>query len=255
MANGNFEPALRHILRHEGGFSDHPDDPGGATMMGITANTLAAWRGQPVSREDVRLLTRAEAGAIYRARYWNRVAGDALPPGLDLAMFDFAVNSGTARATRTLQGMLHVPSDGVMGPVTLGAIAPLDQAQLIRDLNRARRAFLTQLPTAPTFGRGWLRRVAAIERAALAMQAAAPPAPTATQRKQETDMSLTKSILESRTVWANLIGMASLALSIFGFPTGDLDINLITDRVLEAVAAVSFLASTVFRVVATKRIG
>lgn len=225
-------------------------------MMGITGKTLAAWRGKPVSRSDVRALGIEEITVIYRARYWDAVAGDALPAGIDLSLFDYAVNSGVSRAIRTLQGMLHVPADGVIGPITLGAIDRLDQAQLIRDLNRARRAFLTHLPTAPTFGRGWMNRVAAIEQASLNLHAksAASHPPTILLPK-ETDMNLTKSILESRTVWANLIGMASLALSIFGFPTGDLDVNLITDRVLEAVAAISFLASTVFRVTATKRIG
>lgn len=88
MAAANFERALALVLQHEGGFSDHPSDPGGATMMGITQATLGAWRGQPVTRADIRALSREEARAIYRIRYWNAVAGDELPAGLDLAAFD-----------------------------------------------------------------------------------------------------------------------------------------------------------------------
>ncbi len=105
MAAANFERALSLVLKHEGGFADHPADPGGATMMGITQATLAEWRGRPVTKDEVRALSRVEAGAIYRARYWDAVKGDDLPSGLDLAAFDYAVNSGPARAVRTIQGL------------------------------------------------------------------------------------------------------------------------------------------------------
>lgn len=254
MAEQNFAEALKHVLRHEGGYADHPSDPGGATMMGITHLTLADWRGRPVTKEEVRALSLKEASEIYRARYWNAIAGDALPAGLDLTLFDYAVNSGPKRAARTVQGMLGVTADGVIGPHTLAAIAEQDLAALIRDLCIARRNFLNHLPTAPVFGRGWMRRVAAVERASLKMAATPKPANSSQTQQKETSMNLTKTILQSRTVWANAIGFASIALSIFGFKTGEIDVNLVADKALEAVAAVSFIASTVFRVLATKKL-
>ncbi|MBN8532650.1 MAG: glycoside hydrolase family 108 protein [Rhizobiales bacterium] len=254
MAAENFDAALKHVLRHEGGYADHPSDPGGATMMGITRATLAEWRRRAVSKDEVRALSRQEAGEIYRARYWNVVSGDALPAGLDLVLFDHAVNSGPGRAVRTLQGLLAVEIDGRMGPRTLAALEGQELPSLIRDMCQARRNFLRNLPTAPVFGRGWMRRVDAIERASLKMAGEGMIETAPKFQEKETSMNLTKNILESRTVWANTIGLASIALSIFGFKTGEIEPNLIADKALEAVAAVSFIASTLFRVLATKKL-
>lgn len=167
MASQNFARALEFVLAHEGGYVDHPRDPGGATNRGITRVTLEQWRGRPVTKAEVRALTRAEAVAIYRAMYWNAVAGDDLPAGLDLAVFDFAVNSGPGRATKTLQSLLEVTADGVIGPVTRAAAHRRETAATIRDLCTARMAFLKSLKTFATFGKGWTARVQAVERAAL----------------------------------------------------------------------------------------
>lgn len=167
-ASARFSACLAEVLRHEGGFVDHPADPGGATNRGITLATLSDWRGRPVSKSEVRALTVAEAAAIYRARYWDVVQGDRLPPGVDLAVFDFAVNSGPGRAARTLQQVLVVPQDGAIGPVTLAALARAPgPVTLIIALCDARLRFLRGLPTWPTFGKGWARRVEEVEGAAL----------------------------------------------------------------------------------------
>ncbi|MGL5447078.1 MAG: glycoside hydrolase family 108 protein [Rhabdaerophilum sp.] len=257
MAADNFDAALKHVLRHEGGYADHPSDPGGATMMGITRATLADWRGRSVSKDEVRALSRAEVAEIYRARYWNAVSGDALPAGLDLVLFDYAVNSGPGRAVRTLQGLLGVAADGLLGPRTIAALDGQAMPSLIQDICNARRNFLRNLSTAPVFGRGWMRRVDSIERASLKLAATnAASGATRSEKPQpkETGMNFTKTILQSRTVWANAIGFASLALSVFGFKTGELDANLVADKALEAVAALSFIASTLFRVLATKKL-
>lgn len=171
-----FDACLSHVLRHEGGYVDHPHDPGGATNMGITHITLADWRGGPVTKDDVRELTRREAAAIYRANYWNRVHGDELPAGLDLAVFDFAVNSGVARAARHLQAAVGVDRDGAIGPVTLAAVARRDAVVLMQALNGRRLDFLRGLDTWQHFGRGWQRRVNEITAAATAM-ALTPVAP------------------------------------------------------------------------------
>lgn len=167
--NGRFDRCLALVLAHEGGFVDHPSDPGGATNRGITRAVLAEWRGTEVTAEDVRALTEAEAREIYLARYWNVIRGDELPPGLDLAVFDFAVNSGPRRAARLLQRVLNVTPDGVIGRVTLAAARAADRATTIDELCDARLAFLQQLETWPTFGRGWQRRVEAVRTAAQAM--------------------------------------------------------------------------------------
>gem|GEM_PF-6374819 len=87
MAKANFSACLAHVLASEGGYVDHTKDPGGATNMGITLATLQEWRGRPIAKTDVRDLTRDEAAAIYRAKYWNKVKGDDLPAGLDLDGF------------------------------------------------------------------------------------------------------------------------------------------------------------------------
>lgn len=174
MATHTFDAALALVLRHEGGFVDHPRDPGGATSMGITRATLAAWRGRPVDVDEVRRLTRAEAAAIYRARYWDAVRADALPAGLDYAVFDAAVNSGPRRAALWLQAALGVAADGRIGPASLAAAAAAEPAGAIRRLARIRLDFLRRLATWPAFGRGWARRVAEMEAAALVMARRGP---------------------------------------------------------------------------------
>src|SRR5829696_5104608 len=145
MTASRFEKAIEIVLQHEGGFVHHPRDPGGATKFGITRETLSRVRGRPVSIEDVRELTSAEAAAIYRWLYWDVVRADELPPGLDLAVFDLAVNSGPARAVRMLQNVLGVTVDGIVGPETLKAAWQNDPAETIRRLTRARLGFLGRL--------------------------------------------------------------------------------------------------------------
>ncbi len=267
MASESFEPALICVLGHEGGYADHPDDPGGATMKGITRATLSAWRGQAVTKAEVRALTRREAGEIYRARYWDAVRGDELPAGVDLAVFDFAVNSGPGRAVRALQSVLAVPVDGVPGPETLLAARAAAPAPLIAALCAHRLGFLERLPAFAVFGRGWTRRVRDIERVSLRLREPDNPKNSILKNsnfknsnfknsnlKETTFMDFTKTILSSRTIWANTIGVLALVLSWFGFDTGSVDKSALTDNLLQVIAGVSFVASSVFRVLATRRL-
>jgi lysozyme family protein len=154
-----FEAALAHVFHWEGGFSDHPSDPGGATHFGITHGTLAAWRGTPVSREDVRALTRDEAGAIYRARYWDACRCDDLPAGVDTMVFDAAVNHGPRQAALFLQRALGVADDGAIGPQTLAAANRQNPAQIVCEIAARRMVFYARLNTFPSFGLGWARRL------------------------------------------------------------------------------------------------
>lgn len=172
MAEGRFEACLAHVLRHEGGYVDHPADPGGATNMGITHKTLARWRQVSpwwdLPKEAVRDLSHGEAGQIYRALYWNACNAAQLPNGMDLAVFDYAVNSGPDRAVRTLQSVLQVAVDGHVGPLTLAAAGKADPRKVINAVCDRRLTFLKTLSTFSTFGRGWTSRVASVRAAALA---------------------------------------------------------------------------------------
>ena len=167
-----FERCLSEVLRHEGGYVDHPSDPGGATNMGITRETLARWRKvtpwTDLPKAAVQDLTLDEAGLIYRANYWNTAGAGSMPAGVDLALFDFAVNSGPDRAIRVLQGVLGVAADGEVGPVTLAAVQESDPRRLVNALCDRRLSFLQRLASFSVFGRGWTRRVAEIRAAALA---------------------------------------------------------------------------------------
>ena len=159
----NFAASLALVLKSEGGFVNDPRDPGGATNMGITRQTLAAWRHivpwQALPVVAVELLSRDEAADIYKAEYWDRIDGDALPAGVDYAVFDFAVNSGWPKAAMTLQGIVGVAEDGKIGPITLAAIAKERPTFLIPKLCAMRLGFLRKLSTWPHFGAGWTNRV------------------------------------------------------------------------------------------------
>ena len=188
MARSRFDICLDEVLRQEGGYVDHPSDPGGATNMGITRKTLARWRlvspWWSLPKSAVMDLQRPEAAKIYRASYWDRISAGQLPDGLDLVLFDFAVNSGPDRAIRTLQAELDVAADGQVGPLTLGAVETYARRKglgaLIGALCDRRLAFLNRLPTFAAFGRGWTNRVAAVRKAALAAAGTAAPINTIT---------------------------------------------------------------------------
>jgi lysozyme family protein len=152
-----------YVLASEGGYVNHPRDPGKATNMGITIRTLAAWRGTNVSNDDVRNLTRKEALEIYKAQYWVTVSGDNLPLGIDYLTFDYGVNSGPARAIKDLQRTVGVTADGVIGQITMAAIQDYVDATSVEALIEAyanrRWNFVQSLSTFRTFGNGWKRRI------------------------------------------------------------------------------------------------
>lgn len=166
-----FAKCLEAVLTHEGGFVDHPDDPGGATNKGVTLATFVAWcamsgRDEPTVHDLVNI-SDEDVAAIYKANYWDRVRGDVLPPGLDRAMFDFAVNSGVSRAIKFLQRIVRVTEDGHLGPVTLEAIRERLASVMVSSLCDLRLQFLKGLATWSTFGRGWERRVREVRDASL----------------------------------------------------------------------------------------
>ena len=170
----NFDAALAAVLKHEGGYVDHPQDPGGATNKGITLATFRRYVKPDGTKADLKRLTSEQAGIVYRRQYWDAVLGAELPSGIDYAVFDFGVNSGPARAVRELQKLIGAKVDGVVGPQTLAACRAADPAELIDDYCAVRFAYLQRLKTWPTFGKGWTSRVAGVRTLALKMAAGAP---------------------------------------------------------------------------------
>jgi uncharacterized protein (TIGR02594 family) len=162
--SSNFGLIQPIIDKWEGGYVDHPEDPGGATNMGITQRTLSEWRGRPVSKAEVRALSRQEAWQIMKARYYDIIRGDDLPLPVAVAVYNAAVLSGPRRAGRWLQTSLrqlgsNVGVDGAIGPQTLAAVANVDATQLAQTFFGVQEAFLRSLGTFPTFGRGWMNRL------------------------------------------------------------------------------------------------
>lgn len=158
----NFQACLKLLLKHEGGFSNHPLDPGGMTNLGVTQRVWEQWVGHTVDEKEMRALTPTLVAPMYKQKYWDRVSGDMLPSGVDHVVFDFAVNSGPGRAAKTLQRILGVKEDGDIGLKTLAKAVSLDSSKLIADYNTARLAFLMALPAWGTFGKGWGTRVASV---------------------------------------------------------------------------------------------
>ncbi len=166
----NFDESLVEVLKHEGGYVDHPRDPGGATNRGITTRVYRSYRrrkGLPL--RSVRHITAKEVRDIYKAQYWDRVEGDHLPSGVDYAVFDYAVNSGTTRGEKELQRVVGTRVDGQIGSVTLAATEAMDARVVIQKLCDRRMSFLRRLPHWNTFRRGWTARVKGVRSHALGM--------------------------------------------------------------------------------------
>lgn len=159
MAAGNFDACMEVIFKHEGGYVDHPSDPGGATKFGITHRTLAAHRNVArVSKDDVKRLTKAEAAVIYREDYWGPMQCERLPRGVDLEVMDFGVNAGPTRAIRKLQEALGVEVDGRIGQITMRAAANANPQKLVEKFSDLRMQYYRSLRHWDTFGNGWTRR-------------------------------------------------------------------------------------------------
>jgi lysozyme family protein len=179
MAASNFSRALPLILKHEGGWSNHPADPGGATMRGVTQATYDHWRakwGKP--SQSVRNISDAELSAIYKAGYWDQVGGDTLWAGVDYAAFDAAVNSGPGRARQWLSK----------------ALGSSDHSETVKRLCAQRRGFVRGLRTWSTFGKGWSSRIAAVEAKGVSWALSAMGKPNVPKElEQERDSANTSS--------------------------------------------------------------
>jgi lysozyme family protein len=152
----NFLTAFEKLLKHEGGFSNHKDDRGGATRYGVTEAVAreAGYRG------DMRELPLDLAQRIYKDRYWDAVQAESLPPDVRYIVFDGAVNSGVVQSAKWLQRACGVKDDGVIGPITIRAASSLHSDGLKRRILAQRLRFMATLANWPAFGRGWANRIA-----------------------------------------------------------------------------------------------
>jgi len=156
----NYAQALKQVLKYEGGYVDHPKDPGGPTNKGVTQAVYDTWRkSKDLPTQSVRNISDSEIATIYKNLYWDRISGDYLPSGVDFAVFDYAVNSGVSRAARTLQAVVGVTQDGVIGPETIEAA----KTYVAMSITNRRLAFMQSLSIWPTFGKGWSARIADVK--------------------------------------------------------------------------------------------
>ena len=155
----NYDHCLEMILHHEGGYVNHPKDPGGETNLSVTKRD---WE-EHGDTKDMKDLTVEDVAHIYKIAYWDSVQGDDLPSGLDLCVFDFGVNAGTGRAARYLQNLVGATADGAIGPATLRTVNAYVQVEglgaTIDAYQSNRQEYYEKLSTFETFGRGWTRRV------------------------------------------------------------------------------------------------
>ena len=151
MAVNNFEACHAVTAKYEGGFVNHPSDPGGATNWGITRAVLADWRGRPVSVADVKAMPYAEALLIFRKRFWNTVGAENMPKGVDLACYDWGVNSGPARGRKAYAD-------------TAGILSPPARVKQIMALRRGfYAAIIAKNGKLAAFRKGWANRAAGVE--------------------------------------------------------------------------------------------
>ena len=150
----NFDECLKMLLHNEGGYVNHPKDPGGETNLGVTKRVYEKWGGT----KDMKDLTVEDVAPIYKKNYWNRCKCDDLESGVDWVVFDWAVNSGTGRAAKAIQKICGASQDGAIGPKTLALIKTQDTEYVIEEFGKIRQNFYESLKTFDTFGKGWTRR-------------------------------------------------------------------------------------------------
>jgi lysozyme family protein len=183
MVAATYPEAIRRLLMHEGGYTNHPSDPGGPTNFGITIHDYRKYINPAGSAADVKAMTKDEAKAIYKSKYWNAQRCDDLPPGVDYSIFDYGVNSGIGRSGKVLRRVCGLPDNTHrVDDTVLAAVRKRDPAELVISINDERLAFLKRLKTWPVFGKGWGRRVAEVRVCSLGL-ALRKPAPAVTPDK------------------------------------------------------------------------
>jgi lysozyme family protein len=165
----NWDNAFKMMLASEGGYVNHPSDPGGMTNLGVTKRVWEEWVGRESNEKEMRSLTSEMVEPLYKRKFWDACKCDELPSGIDYLVFDFAVNAGVGRSAKILQTAVGVTPDGGIGPVTLAAVNAIPEAELVEKFSQAKEDFYRSLNTFETFGKGWLNRVAAVKIKATSM--------------------------------------------------------------------------------------
>lgn len=237
MAKASFPAALKHVLVYEGGYSNHPKDPGGVTLEGVIQRVYDGYRkrkGLPQQALKPTMRNTAawkkERDEIYREQYWDAIRGDELPAGVDFVVFDGAVNSGPSQSVKWLQRALGVTADGNIGEATLGAVkSHSDYDKLVADICGRRMAFLKQLRTWPTFGKGWSARVANVKSNGQAMAHGSVGA----EPKKEGNAKASGSDLAEAPV---PVGVGTTGTTIGTVATGAIDTLQTTTTALEPLS-------------------
>ena len=165
----NWDECFAMVIKSEGGFVNHPKDPGGMTNLGVTRSAWQGFLNRDVTEIEMRGLTPEAVKPFYKSLYWDRIKGDSLPSGVDYAAYDLAVNSGPHKAAQYLQEIAGAPVDGMIGPKSLEAIQSCDAKETADAICDMRLEFLKKLSTFDTFGKGWSRRVADVKAKAISM--------------------------------------------------------------------------------------
>ena len=166
----NFNECLEKVLGHEGGYVNHPDDPGGETNLGVTKRVYSNWTSEnDLAVKDMKDITVDDVSPIYKLSYWQKAKCDQLPIGVDYVIFDMSVNHGVSRAAKFLQGVVGAEKDGIIGSKTLAMVNDMDKSDMIEALCLEREDFYRNLNTFSTFGKGWLNRNSGVKSASLEM--------------------------------------------------------------------------------------
>lgn len=229
--------AMKGIRASEGGYVNHPKDPGGATNFGIIQTVYSTFRkSRGMSQQSVRLISEAEVNEIYRTQYADKVRYDELPAGIDYATLDGAINSGVSRGSKWLQAALGISADGRVGSQTISAAAKADAIKVVKSMCATRMSFLRGLSIFSTFGKGWTSRVARVEAESVSMameargisKASLPIALNTESRRASEDSAVAKgaatasatgaagsatgTTVNSGADWSNLAGIESILL-------------------------------------------
>jgi lysozyme family protein len=165
-----FAECLAFTLGEEGGWSNNPRDPGGCTIAGVTLPSYQDWKqNHALTCNDLQLISHADISDFYQTMYWQTTSAQTLPPGVDLMVFDAAVNMGVSGSVKLLQTQVNVVADGDIGPITLAAVSAIAPVILVADLAQAQTVFYQTLSDFAVFGTGWLNRITARQTAAIAM--------------------------------------------------------------------------------------
>ena len=159
-----FDEAFKRLIGHEGGYSTDRRDPGnwtgGRVGVGTLKGTKFGLAANTYPNLDIKNLTLAQAKAIYKKDWWDKLGADGMHSAIVFQLWDFAINAGKSRAIKELQQAVGVPADGIIGPQTLAAVNSHDLNDVILSLTAERLKFYTSLSTFKTYGKGWTNRVA-----------------------------------------------------------------------------------------------